>query len=283
MTWRVACLAVPLMLAAARATWAAQTDSGATSFLERARAATEKYRDQRVAIADGYRAIGPEAPAMGQHWLHPGLLVAARFDVEHPPILEYVTVQGRPVLAGVGYALPLEPGELPPELPAGRAAWHSHAGGVEEEGVRLDHHDMPAEHHADRVAVLHAWIGVENPAGPFVPLNWALPFARAELDPGAVSEACAKALSLANGGAAFWEEALTRVLNEDPDGVRAIHRTLVVYADTVAGWRARRDAGRRLSGADAAWLEGLWERLRGAVIGALHGPVRERAAALSGF
>lgn len=285
MTSRVGCLAVPLMLAAASATWAAQTDSGATSFLERARAATEKYRDQRAAIADGYRAIGPEAPAMGQHWLHPGLLVAARFDIEHPPILEYVTVQGRPVLAGVGYALPLEPGELPPDSPAGRAAWHSHAGGVEEESVRLSHDETHAEHDAERVAVLHAWVRVENPAGPFAPLNWALPFVRAGLEPTAAprAEACAKALSLDDAGAAFWERGLARALDADSDDIRAMHRILTAYADTVVAWRARRPASPRLSGAEAAWLDALWARLHAGLLGGLGEAARERASTLSGF
>lgn len=282
MTSRVACLAVPLMLAAAGAT-RAQTDSAAASFLARARAAAEKYRDQLVAIADGYRAIGPEAPAMGQHWIHPSLLVAARLDVERPSILEYVTVHGRPVLAGVGYALPLGPGESPPDAPAGRAAWHSHAGGVDEEGVRLDHHDMPAEHRADRVAVLHAWIGVENPAGPFVPLNWALPFARAELDPGASSEACAKALALANGGAAFWETGLARALDADSDDIRTIHRVLTAYADTVEAWRAHRPASPRLNSAEAVWLDGLWGRMHAALRGGLSRAAQQRASTLSGF
>ncbi len=284
MTLRVAGLAWSLTLAAASATWAAQTDPGTTAFLDRARAATEKYRDQRAAIADGYRAIGPEAPAMGQHWLHPGLLVAARFDVEHPPILEYVTAQGRPLLAGVGYALPLGPGELPPESPAGRAAWHSHAGGVEEESVRLSHDEI-REHHAERIAVLHAWVRVENPAGPFAPLNWALPFVRAGLEPSAASppEGCAKALSLADGGAAFWEAALARAFDADSDDLRAVHRVLTAYADTVQAWRAHRAISPRLSGGEAVWLDVLWGRLRTTLLGGLGAAARERASSLTGL
>jgi len=282
---RVACFAWSLTLAAASAAGAAQTDSQVTLFLRRARAATEKYRDQRVAITEGYRAIGPEAPAMGQHWLHPGLLVAARFDVEHPPILEYVTVQGHPLLAGVGYALPLGPGELPPASPAGRAAWHSHAGGVEEESVRLSHDETHAEHHAERVEVLHAWVRVDNPAGPFVPLNWALPFVRAGLEPNAAphTEASAKALSLDAEGAAFWETGLARALVADSDAIRAMHRVLTAYADTVEAWRTHRPASPRLSGAEAAWLDRLWGRMHTALLGDLSGAARDRASTLRGF
>ena len=133
-----ASLTLSLLIGTSHLVPAVQTIPDASAFLARARAASERYKDQLVAIADGYRAIGPEAPAMGQHWLHPGLLVAARVDVDHPTILEYATVRGQPVLAGVGYALPLGAEERPPDAPAGRAAWHSHAGGVEEEGVRLE-------------------------------------------------------------------------------------------------------------------------------------------------
>ncbi len=276
-------LTLSLLLGTPRLAPALQTNPDASAFLARARAASERYKDQLVAIADGYRAIGPEAPAMGQHWLHPGLLVAARFDVDYPTILEYVTVQGRPVLAGVGYALPLGAGESPPDAPAGRAAWHSHAGGVEEEGVRVSHEDSHGERDGERVAVLHAWVWIDNPAGPFVPLNWALPYVRAGLDPRGAASASAKALSLADGGAEFWETALAHAVRTDTHNLTELRRVLGAYADTVGAWCTHRDAGERLHAADQAWLSGLWERLRGAVLGALDAPARERAAMLSGF
>ncbi|HZH80349.1 MAG TPA: hypothetical protein VFD76_07715 [Gemmatimonadales bacterium] len=276
-------LTLSLLLGLPRLVPAAQTISDESAFLARARAASEKYKDQLLAIADGYRAIGPEAPAMGQHWLQPGLLVGARFDVDHPTILEYVTVQGQPVLAGVGYALPLGVGESPPDAPAGRAAWHSHAGGVEEEGVTLSHEDSHGEGDQERVAVLHAWVWIDNPAGPFVPLNWTLPYVRAGLDPRGASSAPAKALSLANGGTEFWETGLEHALDTDARGLAALHRVVGAYADTVGAWWTHRDAGTRLRAPDEAWLSGLWERLRGAVMGTLDAPARERAAMLSGF
>lgn len=278
-----ASLTLSLLIGTSRPAPAVQTIPDASTFVARARAASERYKDQLVAIADGYRAIGPEAPAMGQHWLHPGLLVAARVDVDHPTILEYVTVRGQPVLAGVGYALPLGAGEPPPDAPAGRAAWHSHAGGVEEEGVRLGHEDNPEERSRERVAVLHAWVWIDNPAGPFVPLNWALPYVRAGLDPRGAASAAAKALSLAYGGAEFWETGLEHALDTDARSGAALHRVLGAYADSVGAWCAHRDAGTRLHAADEAWLSGLWERLRGAVLAALDAPARERAAMLSGF
>ena len=282
MTSRILRLVVSLTLAALSVAQAAQTDAVVTSFLARARVATEKYKDQRVAIADGYRAMGPEAPAMGQHWVQPSLLVAARVDVDHPPILEYVTVRGRPVLAGVGYALPLGAGEFPPDSPAARSAWHSHEGGLEEEGGRFEHEHIEADHERERVEVLHAWIWVENPAGPFAPVNWALPFVRAGLEPGVALSASAKALSLDDGGVEFWAAGLRRALDPDARSAEAVHRVLEHYADTVAAWRAHFD-GTRVRSSDAAWLAAVWERVRGAVIATLNQPARERASMLSGF
>jgi hypothetical protein len=39
------------------------------AMLEKARGATEKYQDVRVAEADGYQAIGPDVPGMGIHYI----------------------------------------------------------------------------------------------------------------------------------------------------------------------------------------------------------------------
>lgn len=271
-----------MLSGAARPAPAVQTDSAA-AFLARARAGTERYRDRSIAIADGYHAIGVDAPAMGQHWIQPGRLVAARLDAEHPPILEYAIVRGRPTLVGVAYALPLSPGEAPPDFPAGRAAWHSHAGGVEEESLRLSHEDAPLDAREERVTVLHAWIWIANPAGTFVPLNWALPYVRAGFEPRAGPDACSKALSLGDGGATFWEAALASALGSDAREADGLHRVLAAYADTVTAWRTRRGAGTRLSGDDAAWLTALWSRARASVAAALSSDARDRLDSLPGF
>jgi hypothetical protein len=261
----------------------AQTASTVGSFLARVRAGTEKYRDLQAAVADGYRPIGPEAPAMGRHWVQPGLLVATRFDPDHPPLLEYASIRGRAVLVGVAYALPLGKDESPPDFPAGRTAWHSHTGGLAEEGLRLTHEDAHAMHRGERVAVLHVWVWLDNPAGPFAPLNWSLPYVRAGLEPRSATDETAKALSLGDGGAGFWESALTRALDATPAEADAVHRVLAVYSDTVAAWRARRPAAPALADDEAAWLDALWGRARAAVRGALGAEARNRLVMLAGF
>ena len=74
------------------------------AMLEKARGATEKYQDVRVAEADGYQAIGPDVPGMGIHYI--GSKSGARFNLEQPPILLYEknpSVAGGYQLVGVSY------------------------------------------------------------------------------------------------------------------------------------------------------------------------------------
>lgn len=168
--------AVALLLAA---TGAAAQDTSA--FLAAARRGAAPFGELGAAIAAGYRPVGPETPTMGRHWVHPGLLLAARVDPERPAILSYATIAGRPTLVGVAYALPS--GALVPQGPAPRDAWHVHDGTVMDEAVKLDHSAHAAPDTVDAgLAVLHAWLFVPNPAGMFAPDNRNLPFVVAWLE-----------------------------------------------------------------------------------------------------
>src|SRR5215203_2892336 len=108
-------------------------------FVDCARAGTERYKDRTVAIRDGYRLIGRDFPAMGEHWIRIGLVFDGKFDASRPEVLNYVVIGGRPQLLGVGYAMPLLAGETAPEGPAGPHAWHDHFRTVDDETV-LPHH-----------------------------------------------------------------------------------------------------------------------------------------------
>ncbi|HKP49540.1 MAG TPA: hypothetical protein VJU17_05950 [Gemmatimonadales bacterium] len=155
------------------------------SFTTRVRASTARYQDQREALKDGYRRIGPDFPSMGEHWLNRAIVMRGEIDPLRPPILEYITVNGRPVLAGVAYAK-LAYGEPPVSaIPAPPSAWHYHAGSVDEESFIASHaaggaHDSSR---GPRIAVLHAWLWAENPAGLFATDNWMLPWRRLEIAP----------------------------------------------------------------------------------------------------
>ena len=180
--------------------------------LARARDGTRRYRDRDVAIADGYRLIGPDFPGMGEHWIHLGLLLRGELDATRPPVLEYATIDGRPTLVGVAYALPLLRGERPPDFPSGHA-WHDHTESVDEESLLLEQVGAAHEATGARIAMLHAWVWLANPAGVFASDNWTLPFARLGLPipDGEVPAAAGRALALDAGGAVFTSMILRRV------------------------------------------------------------------------
>lgn len=232
---------------------------GTEEFVAAARRGTESYQDRSAAIAAGYRPMGPESPAMGQHWVHPGLLIQGVVDPARPQILSYATVAGRPVLVGVAYAVPA--GAPLPDGPAPREAWHVHDGTLVEEAVQPDHDAHRAVGTGPAmggVAVLHAWICVANPAGLFASDNWALPFVRLGLEPPArVPEAAARALALAAGGVPFYVEQLGSTTDLPVDAARTIERILAARADTVGRWLASRPT-RPLDPAEIGWLTTLW-------------------------
>jgi hypothetical protein len=183
---------------------AAVSDSAA-QLLDMARAATEKFADRSVAIAAGYRPVGGDFPSMGEHWLSPRLIVEGVFDVTRPSVLTYLTVDGKPILTGVVYAIPLAPGESPPAAFGSDAMWHEHNGSIDEESLLPQHHTMPSEAKGTRVAVLHAWTRVPSPNGIFEAENWAIPFLRAGLEvPDSFTEDAARAVSVTGHGREFF-------------------------------------------------------------------------------
>jgi hypothetical protein len=211
----------------AQAAHAAAPVAGADSiarFLQAARTATERYHDRHAAVADGYAQVGPDFPGMGEHWINLVMVFARGFDARHPAVLEYATVGGRPVLVGVAYALPLLANEMAPDFPS-VDSWHGHLGTVDEEAQLLG---QLAEGHGAatgaRLAMLHAWVWLENPAGLWVADNWALPFVRAGLPPPADAGATAgRAMSLVSGGDRYFTaliEAKVRASSADSTVIR---------------------------------------------------------------
>ena len=225
----------------ARRLAAAPNDTAAARFLARVRAATARYRDRDQAVLDGYRPIGGDFPGMGDHWIDVRTLFSGTFTPEQPPILEYVTIDGRPTLIGVAYALPLLAGEMPPTLP-GNVAWHSHVGTVEDESDLLSQAmESHGSMHGARLAMIHVWAWLPNPGGTFHAENWALPFVRAGLappamDPGAVA---GRVVSLVSGGDAFYERVFLSVAGATGSDSVAVHRALATARISAAAWVAR--------------------------------------------
>ena len=72
------------------------TDSSVDAFVACAHAGTERYRDQAMAVLDGYRRIGSDFPGMGEHWIRIALVFDSTIDARQPEVLTYVVVGGVP-------------------------------------------------------------------------------------------------------------------------------------------------------------------------------------------
>jgi len=177
------------------------------------------------------------------------------FDIAKPAMLSYATIEGQPVLTGLVYALLLKPGELPPQVPGGRGMWHDHSGTLDAESALPVHHGAKSDTSAMRFVVLHAWVGIPNPAGLFEADNWALPYARAGVPiPDPVSMGAARALSLLSGAKAYY------IALAEADG--ATRGAVVPALDSCARMAAPIAERMRVNGssalADVAALEDAW-------------------------
>ena len=227
-------------------------------FIAAARTGSARYGDLDSAIADGFRLVGGDFPGMGEHWVHAGRLMAGVVDPSRPAILAYATLGGRPTLVGVAYALPLGAGDPLPSTP--RNAWHAHSGSVEEASFLPRHAGHGAESPGVRIAVLHAWVWLVNPDGPFATDNPALPFARAGLAPESASAPALRALALAYGGIPFYAAAATRALEPGDTSSRNIKRLLEAAAARTRAAIAAQPAG--LPDTELATIWGnLWQEI----------------------
>jgi hypothetical protein len=242
-----------------------------TSFVDAAREATRRYHDRAAAIADGFRLLGPDFPAMGEHWVQPGRMVEGRLDVTRPQALSYAVIDGRPVLMGVIYAKPLLPGEALPAFPAPGLPWHDHGGAIDEESVLLHHTPSAGEGAAGvRLTMLHAWIWVDNPDGVFSADNWALPFIRVGLAvPERVPHDAARMLSLLSGGDRYFRMLVRALARPTPQEESAVGAHIADGRAWLAAWLpdATRDAA--LDAASLDELEARWRALWQDIAGVL--------------
>jgi hypothetical protein len=107
-------------------------DSGrAAQIVETLRTSIEKYKDYRVALADGYRIFAPQLPEREKHftnWRH-AAEAQFRFDPAHPTSLLYDrTADGGWKLAGAMYTAPrwYSLDQLNQRVPLSVARWHRH-------------------------------------------------------------------------------------------------------------------------------------------------------------
>jgi len=251
--------------------------TSAPLFVACARAATDKYHDRSIAILDGYRQIGGDFPAMGEHWMRIGLVFDQRFDPSRPEVLTYVVIDGTPRLVGVAYAMGLLAGEHPPEGPGGAHAWHDHSKSVGQETTQPHHHHGGSAATGSRIAMMHAWIWSPNPDGMFAADNWAIPFLRLGLEPPANAPVdAAKALSLVSGGRNYFENAIADAarLSEMADVTRALDRAHAAASRIAAGLNGT------LPPESASALAGIWSEMWSTIDAALSAETRQRVHAL---
>ena len=242
-------------------------------FIAAARTGTAAYRDVAVARAAGYRPMGPDFPGMGRHWVHPALILRDTLDPAAPPILEYAEIAGRTTLVGVAYAKLVRDGTPPVGLPVPPSAWHFHQGTVEEESFLRSHAGVEHLEPGPRIAVLHAWVWLENPDGLVATDNWALPYARLGYRmPAGASQEAARAVALAagDGGRAYVEALLRAVGRPSPDEEQALARLV----------ERHQAAARALLPGDATTLARCWAELLEDVRAVVRPEVWDRLLAL---
>jgi hypothetical protein len=237
-------------------------------FVARAREGTARYRDRQAAIDAGFTRVGVDFPAMGEHWVSLQRVVVDSFDAARPSVLTYIRVEGVPTLVGVAYTALLEPGEAPPHVSAAEPFWHEHNGTVVEESFPLAEHADAPDPGEPRLAILHAWVWAENPAGVFTTDNWSLPYLRAGVPAPRVGTAeLAGALSLGTGATDYYLLAARNAGRlSDAEAVR-VERLLRTAAARMAADLARVRAGGALEPAVARDLVERWRALWDAVAG----------------
>jgi hypothetical protein len=150
--------------------------------LAAARKATAKYQDVRAAEADGYRAVGPNVPGMGIHYVRQG--AAKPFSIDEPPILLYEKdpTSASLRLVGVSYLLVAPSGadEQPATspFPKALASWHRHNNvcvlpdnSASVELTEAQCTGRGGRFTAETSWMVHAWIWKDSPTGVFSPTN----------------------------------------------------------------------------------------------------------------
>ena len=159
-----ACVVMGLILAAC------STASPAEQALDVAKAASDKYHDVNVAMADGYvsaeECVASPAGAMGIHYLNIDLILDPKVDPERPEVLLYFPTDDGLILGGIEYLVAIGPpgSPVPDSPPAAPVLFDQTFDGP------MEGHGPDAPPHFD----LHVWVWEENPQGMFGGFNSAL-------------------------------------------------------------------------------------------------------------
>jgi hypothetical protein len=136
----------------------------AGALVREVRQVTQRFLDVRVAEAEGYQlqfgcVSGPDAGAMGLHFVNGALVGDGEIDVDRPEIVIYEPVSnGRVRLIGADYLVLAD-------------AWNAHHAGPPELMGQLFHlFEAPNRFGLPPFYTLHVWAWKDSPTGTFV--NW---------------------------------------------------------------------------------------------------------------
>ena len=194
--------------------WAASThhdavhvhgDSPAKEALQHTTEALDRFRDVAVAQAEGYAHYdGRDAFMMGEHWVNREVLRSGQCELTQPSFLQYLVIDGKRTLIGVGYVCGSGTHDTPAPLLFGTdIPWHTHGpafcfrtqGGSRDMQAWAEALPNPltpltwqdlcqqwgGQPRQWGVTMLHTWNWMPQPYGPFVHENPAIPFLRASL------------------------------------------------------------------------------------------------------
>ena len=143
---------------------AADLKGKANALVQVVRESTERFKDVGAAEAEGYNLLfgcvsGPDAGAMGLHYVNLPLVAAGELDATRPQIVIYeAQPNGRLNLIGADYLLFAD-------------AWDAkHASPPELMGQLFHLFESPNRFGLPKFYTLHVWAWKENPNGAFV--NW---------------------------------------------------------------------------------------------------------------
>ena len=142
----------------------ADANSQAGTLLRIVREATERFKDVSVAQSEGYQlqfgcVSGPDAGAMGLHFVNGALVASGVIDARHPQIVIYEpTPDGKLKLIGADFLVIA-------------SSWdQSHSGPPELMGQLFHYFESPNRFGLPAFYTLHVWAWKDNPNGAFV--NW---------------------------------------------------------------------------------------------------------------
>ena len=147
--------------------------------VDAARAGTERYRDIREALKDGYVQMTQDLPLIAAHFVSPRNALDGVFDPAKPEILLYAKRDGRWDLVGLSYTMPFAGTDTPPEGFAGPLdVWHYHTN-LCFSGQRVISAAMTTDQCrqaggrfvANTGWMAHLWLYLESPEGVFAHQN----------------------------------------------------------------------------------------------------------------